>query len=102
MRRATDPTSTSLSELLPSVLKKLEKCVEEKGDLILNAWPSIIGERQSCMTEAVAFKEGVLYVNVKNATSYSLLAQYEKIKLLKILREKFPSVEIRNIVFRMG
>ena len=99
-RKATDLTSVFLKDLLPKVLHKIEQKVGEKGDLILAAWSSIVGEKFSLVTQAYAFKEGVVYVNVKNALVYSLLTQYEKKKLLSLLQEKFPQAKIRNIVFR--
>ena len=99
MRKATDLTSITLAELIPAMLERLGQRVEEGGDLILAAWPEIIGDKLQSMTEAVAFENKTLHVKVKNATLYSLLAQHEKGRLLEALRKRFPRAAIQNIVF---
>ena len=97
-----EPTARPIKQLLPSLLKKIGAKFDERPDLVLAAWPHIIGEKLAPMTEAVSFNEGMLVVKVKNSTLHSLLSQHEKPRLLKSLRDKFPSVTIRNIIFRMG
>lgn len=96
------PTGKLLGDLLPKVFSDIGDTYNKRGDLILAAWPEIIGEKLAPMTAAVAFEGGVLTVKVKNSTLYSLLSTHEKGRLLKALKEKFPKSTIRNIVFRMG
>lgn len=95
-------TNKQSRDLLPKVLGKIGNVYRDRPDLILAAWPQIIGEKLAPMAKAVAFDKGLLIVKVGNSTLYSLLAQHERGRLLKSLREKFPSVEIKNIHFRMG
>lgn len=102
MRMKTRPTSKSLKDLLPKFLERVTKSHEQRGDLILAAWPEVIGEKHAPMTEAASFDRGVLTVKVKNTTLYSLLLHHEKFRLLKNLKERFPKAEIRNIIFRIG
>lgn len=97
-----EPTGKQLKQLLPSLLKNIGEAYKDRPDLILAAWPKVIGEKLAQMTQAVSFSEGVLVVKVKNSTLYSLLAQHEKARLLNSLREQFPSVIIHNIIFRIG
>lgn len=101
MAKETDPTGTSLQRLLPKVLEGIGRAQELRPDLILAAWPEVIGAKLAPMTRAVSFESGVLYVKVKNAPLNSVLVQ-EKFRLLKGLQEKFPKVDIRNIIFRIG
>jgi hypothetical protein len=91
-----------MKDLLPKVLGKIGALHRDRPDLILAAWPLIIGEKLASMTKAVSFDRGILFVKVGNSTLYSLLSQHERGRLLKNLREKFPSVEIKNIHFRVG
>lgn len=98
----TGVTSRSVSELLPHVLSQVTKAYEDKPDLVLAAWTDIIGAKLAPMTAATAFQSGVLYVKVKNSTLYSLLSQRDKPKILKRLRDRFPSLTIHNIIFRIG
>jgi hypothetical protein len=95
-------TNKQMKDLLPKVLGKIGAVHRDRPDLILAAWPHLIGEKLAPMTKAVQFESGILVVNVSNSTLYSLLAQHERKRLLTGLRKKFPSVEIKNIHFRMG
>ena len=95
-------TSHTIKELLPVVLKRVTRVFGDRGDLIINAWPDVIGPNLSGMTRAVSFEEGVLYVRVRNSTLYSLLTQHDKPKILQKLRDKFPGASIKTIIFRMG
>lgn len=96
------PTTKALAELLPEWMANASSRFQDRPDLILLAWPEIIGEKLAPMTKAVSFVEGVLTVKVKNSSLYSLLVQHEKGRLLGLLHRKFPSVKIQNIVFHLG
>jgi len=102
MSKKTVSTARPISELLPAMLKDIDKNYKQRPDAIVKGWSEIVGERMAPMGQALSFKEGVLFVKVSNSTLYSLLAQQEKPRLLKQLKEKFPSRTIQNIVFRMG
>ncbi len=91
-----------MHEILPGMLQRIEKTQEKRPDLILAAWPSVIGEKFASMTCAYLFEEGVLHVKVNNATLYSLLSQHERRRLLAALQQRFPKLQIRNLKFRMG
>ncbi len=97
-----DLTNKQLKDLLPKALSGIGALHRDRPDLLVDAWPQVIGEKLCSMTKAICFEKGVLYVKVGNSTLYSLLCQHERGRLLKSLREKFPSVEIKNIHFRMG
>jgi hypothetical protein len=98
----TRPTGKMLCDLLPKFLEKITKAHEERGDLIMAAWPEIIGAKLAPMTQALSFDKGVLTVKVKNSTLHSLLSQHEKNRLLQNLKQRFPKAEIRSIIFRIG
>lgn len=100
--KKTALTSKKLKDLLPSVLRDISKRQGEQPELILALWPSLIGEHFAPMTKAVSFIDGILTVKVRNSSLLSLLTQHERPRLLKQLREKFPSATIRNIRFSIG
>ncbi len=104
MKKGEKPESTNkqLRELLPKVLGEIGALHRDRPDLILAAWPQIIGEKLAQMTKAISFDRGVLFVKVNNSSLYSLLSQHERGRLIKCLKERFPSVEIKNIHFRIG
>lgn len=98
----TKVTTHRMNDLIPFVLEKITEVYQQQPELVLAAWPELIGAKLAKMTQAVSFKNGVLVVNVKNSTLYSLLSQNEKSRLTQLLRGKFPRVEIKTIVFRIG
>lgn len=98
----TERTAKEISQLLPQVLDKMGESFSKRPDLILAAWPELIGEKLAPMAQAISFSDGVLTVKVKNSSLYSLLTQHEKPRLMKAMQAKFPSVMIRNIIFRLG
>jgi len=95
-------TGRSLSTLLPYVLSEVSSKCSERPDLIIEAWPEIIGQQLATMTKAISFIEGILLVKVKNSTLHSLLSQTDKPRILELLRERFPNATIRGVRFRIG
>lgn len=98
----TEITSRQLRDILPLVTGKLAQVAEGGGERVIAAWAPLVGPRIASLSEAISFTEGALLVRVKSSTLYSLLVQQEKKRLLLALREKFPNVTIKTILFRMG
>jgi predicted nucleic acid-binding Zn ribbon protein len=98
----TRVTTRKMSDLLSAVLEKIGENYKEHPDLILAAWPAIVGPQIASMTQAMSFNDGVLIVKVKNSTLHHLLSQKDRYRILNTLRMKFPKVSINNILFRIG
>lgn len=98
----TATTSKNLKQILPSIMREIGQNHRERPDLVLAAWPELIGQKLAPMTKAISLVEGVLTVRVSNSSLLSLLAQHESPRLLKELRKKFPNVNIRTIRFCVG
>lgn len=98
----TQVTTHRVGDLLPKVLEKIGEVYQDRPDLILAAWPDIIGPQLSTKTKAVSFINGNLLVKVTNSTTHSVLHQYDKQKILEKLRQKFPKIKINNVFFRIG
>ena len=98
----TLPTTRHIQQLLPRLLEDIGRKLEERPDLVMAAWPEVIGHQLAPMTQAISFVEGILTVRVKNSTLYSLLVQNDKPRLIKNLRDKFPTTLIKTIFFRLG
>lgn len=94
--------SYSLQSVLAHFKQKLDAKRVLAPQEIVNAWPHVVGPHLAPMTEAVSFLEGVLWIQVKNSSLYSLLSQYEAPRLLRELRSQFPSAKIRALRFRVG
>ena len=97
-----EKTTHTMQEILPYVLKKVGRVYEEGGDQVLRAWPDAIGSQLAPMTRAVKFYDGVLTVNVRNNTLYSLLVQGDKEAILRKLRDQVPHAKITGLYFRIG
>lgn len=95
-------TNKQIKDLLPGVLKEIDERQRERPDLILAAWPELVGNKLAPMAKATAFVSGILIVKVNNSTLYSLLKTQERERLLLKLRERFPAAYIKNIDFRIG
>lgn len=98
----TQITTRHLANLLPQVLSSIGEMHQDRPDLVLAAWPEVIGEKLAHMTEAVSFFDGVLVIKVKNSTLLSLLGQHDRPRIMRNLQMKFPSVYFKNVVFRRG
>jgi hypothetical protein len=97
----SETTSHTLNALLPKVLSHLQDKFSDRPDLILAAWPSLIGPHLAPMTQAIYFQNGILTVKVKNSVTHSVL-NLQKSSLTVALRKKFPHVTIKTILFRIG
>lgn len=98
----TGRTTRKFGDVLPSFVSAIDRSQHERHDLILAAWPQLVGPSMAPLTRAVAFQDGVLSVRVNNSSLLALLSRTEKPKLLSLLRKKFPQVRIREIRFRIG
>lgn len=98
----TQPTSRNVADLLSLALSELSDVCQERPDLILAAWPEIIGPKHASMTQVVSFCEGILVVKVKNSTLHSLLSRHDKCRILAAIQQRFPKSNIQNIVFRIA
>jgi len=90
----------TIGEMLPEILNRIHKANYAGG--IAEAWPEIIGPKMAPMTRALSFEKGILTVLVRSSTLYSLLCRHEKPRLLRLLQERFPQTQVRDISFRPG
>lgn len=98
----TRVTTHKVGDLLGAVLSKISVAHNDRPDLIMNAWPEIIGSKLAPMTQAISLCDGVLTVNVKNSTLHSLLSRHDKNRILSAIKQRFPTANIRNIMFRIA
>lgn len=98
--QGTQPPAKYLSSLLGTYLTDLRVENTAQKEEVFKAWFAIIGDNLAQLAIPISWEKEVLTVKVKGSTFYSLLSTKEKPRLLKKLRELFPS--IRNIIFRIG
>lgn len=95
-------TTHRITDLLSDIVFKIRDNYKERPDLVLAAWPEVIGPQLASMTQAVSFADGIMLVKVKNSTLHSLLSQNDKARIMTSLKTKFPRIQLKNIVFRIG
>jgi len=95
-------TSKKLSDLLVQTKKNLLKEVQADDVPIESIWPLVVGEKIAPLTTVVSFKGGVLVIRVASPTLNNLLSRTEKPKLLSKLKNEFPFLKVRSLVFQTG
>lgn len=98
----TAVTTHKMTDLLSQIVFQIRENYQDRPDLVLAAWPEVIGNKLADMTQAVSFIDGVLLIKVKNSTLHSLLSQNDKTRIMASLKNKFPRIQLKNIVFRIG
>jgi len=98
----THTTTHRVGALLPSLLAEIGTSFEARPDLVLEAWPTLIGPQFASMTQAISLSEGVLTVKVANSPLLSILNRFEKKRLLSLLQKRFPNTAVDHIIFRIG
>jgi hypothetical protein len=98
----THSTIKQIRDLLPETLSAIGAVHADRYDLVLAAWPDIIGKKLAPHTEAISLRNGIFLVKVRNSTLYSVLVQQSAGELLQSLQEKFPSITIKKLLFRLG
>lgn len=95
----TKKVAVEIKELLPGLLEEISRKNMDPREAVFREWFQLIGEKGASLTEPVSLKEWVLCVRVRSSSLYSVLAQYERTRLLQKLQEKFP---LRDLIFRPG
>ena len=96
------PTGRMLQQFLPQLIAELSNKIKDQPEQIIAAWIEIVGQRIGRLSFAEKFEEGTLWVRVQNTTLNSLLIEHEKPRLIAAFQKKFPKVQFRDIVFRIG
>jgi len=83
----------------------VESVLSERGYLtvcrelgVVRAWPSIVGEALSAMTECTRVERGILYVQVASAPWRQEIV-FMKQRLLHKIRKETSCTTIKDIVF---
>ncbi len=96
------PTGRPIQRLLPKILAQISETQVLQPNVVLEAFQEILGAELSKIATAKSYKEGILYVTVKNSTFLSVLQMQERGRILNQLRQKCPKHRFDNIVFRVG
>lgn len=98
----TSSCSHKIGDLLPGIWSKIQASCHNQGTLIGECWAQIVGSQFAKDSRVVGFDRGIITIKVANSSLYSLLAYYEKKRLLHKIKAQFPKVEVKDLVFRLG
>ena len=97
-----EPPGRMLDSMLPEMLNQITKQFEESTVVIQKVWSEIVGLKVAELTRVTAYKRGVVFIQVKNATLMSILSSQEKARLMQNLKGKLPNIQFTNLVFQFG
>lgn len=95
----TESTCKKLKDIVPFILKELERKIAKQYMKLIDAWPSICGTMFAKYTSAT-IKDDILIINVKNSTVLSQLHRNQHAYMQRIY-ELFPHKPVDSIKFRM-
>jgi predicted nucleic acid-binding Zn ribbon protein len=81
---------------LRDLLQRLRLTEPLTGWRAVELWPSVVGERVAARTQALSFREGVVFVEVESAAWMNELT-YLKRRLIRDLNEKLGEDLVRDI-----
>jgi len=91
----------SIEKLLTKTLKKLPNAKQIKGQMLIDAWPDVVGLQIAAKAKATMFKNGVLFVWVRD----SVWAQHLSLQKKQIIGSLNKSVRtniLSNIRYQVG
>ena len=94
--------ATSIKKALDAFLKKsgLETLLKNKE--LCEAWEEVVGREVALQTRIVAFRRGVIYVEVASSGLYAELSTYYSGALTESMREKMGGGAVRAIRFSLA
>ncbi len=60
-----EPTTHKMTDLLSDVVVHIRENYKDRPDLVLAAWPEVMGPQLASMTQAISFADGILHVKVE-------------------------------------
>ena len=98
---AAAPRPQHLSNAV-SELFALRGWARKRGDAQLEAiWRDVAGSVVASQTKVQGINRGVMQVSVSNSPLLSELVMFHKFSLLKVLREKYPNLNVHELKFRL-
>jgi predicted nucleic acid-binding Zn ribbon protein len=93
---------TSLSKLVPGVMKGLGLEQRLQQSQAFSLWPQIVGSDIAAHAQPVSLRNGTLVIAVDHPVWLQELSRYHKTLLLQKIGERIGKSAVRNIVFRIG
>lgn len=83
-------------------LKAIQRIVSSKPQEVIEAWNQAFGKTYSGMSQAIGFKDQILFVKVYNSSLYALLKQASQRELISQIHKIVPYANIQEIQFLLG
>jgi hypothetical protein len=91
----------TIGHVLEKTLKKLPNGKKITGQLVIDAWPAVVGGYITAKTKAVSFENGVLLVQVKDSV-WSQHLSFQKRQIMTKLNRTAKTKILTDIRFVVG
>ena len=91
----------NIATILDKTLKKLPNAQKIKGQMVVDVWPHVVGEHIAAKTVAMSFKNGVLFVWVKDSVWAQHLSLQRK-QIITKLNRAAKSKTLTDLRFQVG
>ena len=92
--------TSSPREILPEILRKIERKAGGPLPLVAAKWDEAVGEEVGRHTEPVYFRSGKLTVEVDDGVWLAELARFHRGRMIKAVNESMGREVIKEISFR--
>jgi hypothetical protein len=90
-----------MAQVLEQVLRRLPAGKKIKGQMLIDAWPEVVGDKIACKTSALSFSEGTLHIWVRDSVWAQHIALHKKI-IINNLNGLVRTRMLRDLRFRVG
>lgn len=91
----------SIEKLLTKTLKKLPNAKQIKGQMLIDAWPEVVGLQIAAKAKAIMFENGVLFVWVRDSVWAQHLSLQKK-QIISSLNKYVKTNILTNIRYQVG
>lgn len=99
-RNIGDPAP--IQELLPSVLRGLKGTATGPVEQVRQAWAALVGPEVASRTRVAGLENGRVRVEVASAPLKHDLATFRNADLVRALKERLPTLGIRDVSYRVA
>jgi hypothetical protein len=99
-RRNLDPSP--LREILPGVLKEIERHRKGPVEKVRAIWPEVVGPVAAGRTRIIALEGGTVRVDVASSGLRHDLATFRREEVLRELRKALPELAILEVRYRLA
>lgn len=99
---AAKPTTRTIANVVPNVLKKINLDKKQSDLEVLKVWNNLLDPNITAHAKPANLVRGTLFVNVDNSAWLDEIVRYRRREILSRLQNAFGPDLIQRISFRIG